>query len=110
MKNFVQDGEIVTVTAPYAVTPGQGVLVGTIFGVAMNTAANGAEVEISRTGVFDITTLSTDTFTAGALIYWDNGNRRLTSTSAGNRLVGAALLAKGSGPATTTVVLDGAIR
>jgi len=39
MKNFVQPGKTITLTAPYAVTSGDGLLVGSVFGVAAGTAA-----------------------------------------------------------------------
>jgi predicted RecA/RadA family phage recombinase len=110
MKNFVQSGEVLTVTAPYAVTGGQGVLVGALFGVATCDAANGASVEIVPEGVFDITALTTDVGTQGAKMYWDNVNRRLTTTAAGNTLVGALTVAKGGADTTARVYLDGVIR
>ena len=40
MKNFVQPGSTITLTAPYAVASGDGLLVGAIFGVAAGDAAN----------------------------------------------------------------------
>ena len=36
MKNYVSDGNALTVTAPAAVSAGAGVLIGSIFGVAAN--------------------------------------------------------------------------
>lgn len=40
MKNFIQRGDMITVTAPTGgVTSGQGVLVGNLFGVAATTVA-----------------------------------------------------------------------
>ena len=39
MKNFIQPGDSLTVSAPYAVTSGQGVLVGALFGIAAYDAA-----------------------------------------------------------------------
>ena len=110
MKNFVQKGDVLTVTAPYAVNSGDGVLVGAIFGVACSTAALGADVEVSTYGVFDLTALSTDVATQGAKIYWDNTNRRLTVTASGNTLVGAATRAKASGDTTARVKIDASVR
>jgi predicted RecA/RadA family phage recombinase len=110
MKNFVQEGDIITVAAPYAVTSGQGVLVGSLFGVAAFDAANGANVEIMPEGVFDITALTADTGTQGTKMYWDNTNRRLTITASGNTLVGALTVAKGGADTTARVYLDGVIR
>lgn len=110
MKNFVQSGEVVTVTAPYAVTSGQGVLVGSLFGVAACDAANGASVEIATEGVFDIAALTADTGTQGTKMYWDNTNKRLTTTLTSNTLVGCLTVAKAGTDTTARVYLDGAIR
>jgi predicted RecA/RadA family phage recombinase len=110
MKNFIQNGDVVTVPAPYAVTSGQGVLVGALFGVAAFTAAQGAPVEIKREGVFEITAVTADTGTAGAKIYWDNTARKLTTTATNNTLVGALAADKAGTATTATVLLDGVIR
>lgn len=109
MKNYVQPGETVTVTAPYALTAGDGCLVGTLFGVACGTYANGAtDAELQLEGVYDLTALSTDTASVGAALYWDNSNKRLTTTSAGNTKVGVAILAKANGDTTARVRLNAA--
>lgn len=110
MKTFVQSGDTLTLAAPYDVASGAGFLVGAIFAVAQTTAASGAEVEGKRKGVFDIAALSTDTAAAGAKLYWDNTNKRLTTTSSGNTLVGAAVVAKASGDTAARILLDGVIR
>lgn len=110
MKNFVQTGDVITVPAPYAVSSGQGVLVGSLFGVATCDAANGANVDIVPEGVFDITALTSDTGTVGAKMYWDSTNKRLTTTATSNTLVGALTAAKGSSDTTARVYLDGVIR
>lgn len=110
MKNFVQTGDALTIVAPYALTSGQGALLGSLFGVAASNAASGANVEIVPEGVFDITALSTDTGTVGTKMYWDNTNRRLTTTLTSNTLVGCLTAAKGGTDATARVYLDGAIR
>jgi predicted RecA/RadA family phage recombinase len=110
MKNFVQPGDVITVAAPYAVTSGQGVLVGSLFGVAGCDATNGANVDIVPEGVFDITANVADTGPAGTKVYWDNTNRRITTTATGNQLVGALTAAKGGSDSTARVFLDGAVR
>jgi predicted RecA/RadA family phage recombinase len=110
MKNYVQSGDVITVTAPYAVSSGQGVLVGSLFGVATCDAANGASVDIMPEGVFDITALTSDTGTVGTKMYWDSANKRLTTTATSNTLVGALTLAKGGSDTTARVYLDGVIR
>ncbi|MDR0808395.1 MAG: DUF2190 family protein, partial [Gemmobacter sp.] len=81
MRNFVQPGNTVTLTAPYAVASGDGLLVGSIFGVAAGTAASGEAVETALTGVFDITKVGSQAWTVGARVYWDNTNNRCTTVS-----------------------------
>jgi predicted RecA/RadA family phage recombinase len=103
MKNFIQPGDSLTVSAPYAVTSGQGVLVGALFGIAAYDAASSATVEIQTEGVFDITKEPSLAITAGARVYWDNTNRRITTTAAGNYQVGIATLAALAADATVRV-------
>jgi len=110
MKSFVQEGDVITVTAPYAVASGAGCLVVGLFGVATSAAASGASVEIKTQGVFDLATLSTDTPSQGTKAYWDDTNKRLTTTSTNNTLVGAFAAAKASGVAVGRVYLDGTVR
>lgn len=110
MRNFIQAGEILTLVAPYAVTSGQGLQVGRVFGVATSDAASGANVEANRTGVFELTALNTDAAAVGALAYWDNTNRRITATASTNLLLGAFVVAKTNGQTVATVLLDGAVR
>lgn len=108
MKNMVQDGDVVTVAAPYAVTSGQGAQVGVMFGVATHDAANGATLELLvEPCVVDLTALSTDTATVGAALYWDNTNKRLTTTVGSNLKVGVAVAAKANGDTTARVRLNG---
>lgn len=110
MKNYVQPGDTITVTAPYALSAGDGCLVGTnIFGVSCGTYLNGAtDAEVMLEGVFDITALSTDTASVGAYLYWDNTNKRLTTTSSGNTKVGVAVAAKLNGDTTARIRLNAA--
>ena len=108
--NHIQEGEVLTLTAPYAVNSGDGALVGAIFGIAITTLANGASGAFAIEGVFKVTALSTDVIAQGAKVYWDNTNKRMTGTASGNTLVGAATVAKANGETTVTVLLDGAVR
>lgn len=106
MRNFIQDGDSLTVTAPYAVSSGAGVQVGTaLFGVATATAANAAEVVIKTAGVFDLAAKTTDTCSVGAKLYWDNTNKELTTTSSGNLACAIALVAKVNPDTTARVLL-----
>ncbi len=108
MQNYVQEGDVLTLTAPYAVAGGAGAKVGTnIFGVAASTLASGASGEFKTTGVFDITALSTDTGSAGTIWYWDDTNKRVTTTSSGNLKIGVGTGTKSSGETTARVRLNG---
>ena len=78
MKNYVQPGNTITLTAPYAVASGDGLLVGSIFGIAAGAAALGEPVETALVGVFEITKVGSQAWTVGARVYWDDTNKRCT--------------------------------
>ena len=105
MKNFIQPGDSLTVSAPYAVTSGQGVLVGALFGVAAVDGVQNAVIECQTKGVFDITKEPALAITAGARVFWDNTNRRLTTTATGNFQVGLATVAALAADTTVRAVL-----
>ena len=107
MQNYVQAGKTITLTAPYAVSSGDGALVDSIFGVAIADVANAASGEFQTCGVFTLTSLGTATFDQGAKVYWDDTNKRVTNSASGNYKIGVATVAKASGPTTATVRLDG---
>lgn len=106
-KNFVKPADHLPLVCPYAtVASGQGVLVGIIFGVALFDAVSGATVEVATEGEWVIAALSTDVVTAGAPAYWDDTNRRITSVSTGNTLVGAYTVAKANADTTAQIKLE----
>lgn len=109
MKNYVSEGDIVEFAAPYARVSGEAAKQGYLFGVAVNDVANGATGQFKTKGIFDLACLSTDTPAVGALLYWDDTNKRLTTTASGNTRVGVCLVAKTSGPTTARTLLDGRI-
>ena len=110
MKNFIQSGKVVTVTAPANLVSGQGALVGAIFGVAANDAMQGAPVEILREGIFVLGAVTADTLATGDKVYWDNTAKRISKTATNNVLVGAAATPKSGTETSATVLLDGIIR
>lgn len=109
MKNYVQPGNTITLTAPYAVASGDGLLVGSIFGVAAGAAALGEPVETALVGVFDITKIGSQAWTAGARIYWDDTNKLTTNVETSNTLIGVAIeaVAGGAGDTIGRVRLNG---
>jgi predicted RecA/RadA family phage recombinase len=108
MKNFVQPGDIVSVTAPADVASSAGVLVGSLFGVAVTDALSGAPVNIALSGVVDLPKAGSQAWTVGALIYWTG--TVATNVASTNKLIGACVAAVGSGAGETVgrVRLNGA--
>lgn len=105
---FIQPGDVLDVTAPRALTPGDGALVGDTFGVSLTTSANGAAARIATEGVWAINKTAGQTFAQGALVYWDNTAFSVTAVSTGNRRIGSATVAAVGGDATAKVRLSGA--
>ena len=108
MKNFIQDGRTITLAAPYTVSSGGGLLVGSIFGVASNDATSGADVEARTEGVFSLAKTSAQAWTVGQLIYWDDTNKVATSVLTGNKLIGTAVAVASNPSSTGLVRLNGA--
>jgi len=107
MKNFVQPGLSVSLPMPYDRTSGQGVLVGALFGVVAVDALSGASAEVAVNGVFDITKEAPLVIAVGARVFWDNTNKRVTTTSTGNVAIGHAVVAAASADTTARVRLSG---
>ena len=112
MKNFVQNGKNVDITAPYAVASGGGVLVGQLFGVAIADIANGEEGTIATEGVYtlDKATGSGTGGAQGVLAYWNNTAKKVTGAAAGNTLIGCFLKEAANTDAVATVRLNGSAR
>lgn len=115
MKNFVHEGDVLELTAPYTVVSGAGALVGKIFGVACGDYTSGDTLcPFAVEGVFDLAKDSS-TFSQGDNVYWDNSAKAATSTAGSNALIGQAEAAAATGVATVRVrltsqpmVVDGA--
>ena len=91
MKNFVQGGDTVAVTAPANVSSGGFVRVGALTGVACADALSGAEVLIQIGGVFDLPKTAAQAWTQGQLLYWSGTAVTNVATGA---IIGAATRAE----------------
>lgn len=70
MKNLRRESNSIPVPAPVGgVVAGDGVLVGSLFGIAAIDAAEGASVEIACVGVFEMRKTSTQAWTVGAKVF-----------------------------------------
>jgi predicted RecA/RadA family phage recombinase len=100
----LKSGGVFTFTAPRALTSGDPVLIGFLFGITQETVANGAtNGEAVRIGVHTLPKKSGDTFTQGAKMYWDDTNHYITSAAASgaNLLVALCETAQPTGAALT---------
>jgi predicted RecA/RadA family phage recombinase len=104
MKNMIQPGEILVLTAPYDRSSGQGALIGSIFGIAQVDVLSGSDAAFAVEGVFDISKAS-GAVTQGVKLYWDNTAKNVTTTSTSNTLIGVATAAAASGDSTARVRL-----
>ena len=95
MKNFVQPGDVITLTAPADVKSGGVVVVGGFVGIAATDALQNAEVETALVGVFELPK-SAGAIAAGQKCFWD-GTAVATS---GTTLLGAAVAAAGASAPT----------
>ena len=107
MKNYVSDGEILLVTAPYNAASGTGVQVGSyVFGVACTDLVSGATGPIQTKGVFDLAKVSAQAWTAGDTVYWDNSAKLCTTTASSNLPVGYAVAGAANPTSTGRVMLQ----
>ena len=106
MKNFVQEGDRLLYTAGADIASGAGVKVGVRFGVATAAIANGATGVLAMEGVYTIPKLGTDVVAQGALLYWDDTNKRLTTTASTHITAGYAFAAAGNGVTTVDICIN----
>lgn len=109
MKNYIQPGDRITVTAAAAASSGDGVLVGSLFGIAFGDAGIGDTLTLATTGVFRMPKPSTDVLTVGAPVYWDDSAGLATADddTGNNPLIGVAVTAAGNPSSAVNVRLNG---
>lgn len=106
-KLFVQDGNFITLTAPYVLTAGQGALVGALFGVATADIANGVAGTFAIEGVMTLAKATGVNWVQGAVLYWDNSAKNVTNVTTSNTRIGAAMQAQINGDTTCLIRLNG---
>ena len=112
MKNALyEEGEYLPFTAPYDRLAGQGMLVGSFFGVVVDSVTAGNQVALSSEGVYQLDK-STGTGTGGApgqLAYWDNTAKAITAVATGNTKVGCFFLTAADADVSAAVKLNGTV-
>lgn len=105
MKNFVQAGDILDFTAPSGgVVGGNAYVIGAAFAVAVSTEDEGETFAGLVEGVVNLPKAS-GAITEGALVYWDNTAKTVTTTASSNKKIGYATAAQASGDAAVNVKL-----
>ena len=106
MKNFVKDGDVLSLTPAAAVASGVGYLFGAaLFGVATNDVAANTEGEFITEGVVDIAKTSALAISVGDRLFWDATNKVVNKTSTAQQCVGVAVAAAANPSATVRMQL-----
>jgi len=108
MDNFIQPGDVVTLTPTVEVASGEGALVGKIFGVATALVAANKAGEFYTTGVFKLAKLNTSVWVQGQKVYWDEANQRCDGAEVGP-CIGTATEAAANPTTTGLVKLNGTV-
>lgn len=74
----------------------------------MTGVKTGKPYSATAKGRFRVKAKTTDTFAAGALVYWDATNKEATSTTTSNNVIGRADVAKTNGQTSVVVLLNSA--
>lgn len=89
MKNYIQDGETLTLTPAAAVASGVGYLFGTgLFGVATGNVVISTPGEFITEGVVEIAKTDSLAIAVGDRVYWDATNKCVNKTAAAQQCVG----------------------
>ena len=107
--NLRASGEVYDVTLSGTITSGSGILVGERLGVALVDGVSGDKIAVQVTGVWTLpkATGAGKSFTQGALVYWDDTNKRVdvTDNSGANKQIGWAYEAASTSDTTVSVDL-----
>lgn len=106
MKNYIQEGKVVTAVAPSGgVVSGTPVVIGGLVLVPTTTVAEGDEFEAATCGVFEFPKTLANTPAQFAKAYWSG--TEITTTATANTLVGVFMKAYTSSDAVCQVRLNG---
>lgn len=106
MRTYVQPANIITVTAPTGgALSDQGVLIGTLFGIAQFDAVESAEVEILTEGVVEIAKTAALQIDVGDRLFWDGANKVVNKTATAQVCVGVAVSSAANPSGTVSMKL-----
>lgn len=105
-QNYILPGDILPVVAPsggYATE--QVVKVGSMVGIALGSAVQGATCEVALTGVWQVAKATGTAWAIGDKLYWDAAASKFTPTSTGNTAAGYAFAVAAAGATTGQILL-----
>lgn len=108
MKNYIQEGDYLEITAGATIAAGDLVQFGSLHGVAVTDIANGANGIIRTKGVYalpKLTGAAGDACTAGGPVYFSSGSVSGSDSSGTRKLVGYSLAAANQAATTVAVRL-----
>lgn len=105
MKNYVQPGKVLDLTAPAAIISGQALVIGSLFVVAQADAASGEKFAGLAEGVVTIPKLATDVMAEGAKVNWNTTTKQLQLATSDLDGVGSVVEAAGNGTAEVKIKL-----
>lgn len=106
MKNFIQRGDVLTLTPTIAVAAGVGCLIGTgLYGVAVADVAGGTPGAFIVEGVVNTPKTSALAIAVGDRLYWDATNKVVNKTATAQQCVGIAVEAAANPSASVAMKL-----
>jgi predicted RecA/RadA family phage recombinase len=107
MKNYVQKGDVINITAGADLTSGTAVVFGNSIAIPQCDIADGATGAALIEGVVTLPIASAKTYSAGALVDWDVSANQIDTSAATGDLTGfgIALAASASGDTSLAVKL-----
>jgi predicted RecA/RadA family phage recombinase len=105
--NYLKDGTVVTMTAPYAVAAGGGMKCGALFAVALAAAAINASVEGQLVGEWNLAKTGAQAVAIYTKLYWDDAAKLVTTTVGANMFIGVATAAALAADPTVRIRLNG---
>lgn len=107
MKNYIQSGEVITLTPAAAVASGVGYLFGaSLFGVSTDDCASGTPGSFVVEGVVNIAKTSALAITTGDRLFWDATNKCVNKTLTAQQCVGIAI-ADAANPSESVLMMLG---
>ena len=97
------DGRVVPWTCTRDVKVGDIVPLGSFVGIAVNTGLTGEVISLEIEKVWTVTAATANVITVGAILYWDDTAKVMTTTDTDNTRAGIAMSAK---PGATAGTID----